>query len=130
MEITDISTGSIIAKGTTNHASKTYEFSHFMSPSEPVHSQQPLAREGKIIASTSFTTSTSIADPSLLVYEIEIQGDSDLDSVPTSKLEARKMIGNSPDTQKGKTLALCHAILPPLERCNRLPIRCYMERMS
>ena len=65
---------------------------------------RPLAREGKIIASTSFTTSTSIANPSLLVYEIEIQGDSDLDSVPTSKLEARKMTGNSPDTQKERLL--------------------------
>ena len=99
-------------------------FSHFMPPSEPVHSQQPLAREGKIIAPTS----TSNANPSLSIYEIKSQGDSDLDSVPTSKLEARKMTGNSPDTQKGKTLALCHAILPPLERWNRLPIRCYMER--
>ena len=53
-----------------------------------------LPKEGKIIASTSFTTSTSIAYPSLSVYEIEIQGDSDLDSVPTSKLEARKMTGS------------------------------------
>ena len=97
-----------------------------MPPLEPVHSQQPLAREGKIIAPTSFTTSTSIADPSLSVYEIEIQGDSDLDLVPTFKLEARKMTGNSPDTQKGKTLALCHAISPPSERYNRIPVRCYM----
>ena len=65
VEIIDISTGIIIAKGTANHASKAYEFSHFMPPSEPVHSQQPPAREGKIIASTSFTASTSIADPSI-----------------------------------------------------------------
>ena len=36
VEITYISTGSIIAKGTANHASKAYEFSHFMAPSEPV----------------------------------------------------------------------------------------------
>ena len=88
-----------------------------------MHSQQPLSREGKIIASTSIKTSTSIVDPSLSVYEFEIQGDSDLDSIPTSKLEARKMTGNSPDTQKGKTLALCHAILTPSGICNRLPIR-------
>ena len=81
-----------------------------MPPSELVHSQQPLSREGKIIAYTYFAASTSIADPSLSVYEIEIQGDSDIDSVPTSKLEARKMTGNSTDTQKGKTLALCHTI--------------------
>ena len=99
-----------------------------MSPSEPVHSQQPLAREGKIISSNSFAASTSIADLSLSVYEIYIQGDSDLDSIPTSKLESRKMTGNPSDTQKGKTLALCHAILTPSERCNRLSVRCYMER--
>ena len=79
VEITDISTGSIIAKGTTNHASKAYEFSHFMPPSEPVHSQQPLAREGKKITSTYFAASTSIANPSLSVYEIEFQGDLDID---------------------------------------------------
>ena len=126
VEITDISTRSIIAKGTANHASKAYEFSHFMPPSEPVHSQQPLAREGKIIASIYFTASTSIADPSISIYDLEIQGNSD--SVPTSKLEARKMTGNSPDTQKGKTLTLCHEILPSSERCNRLPVRCYMAR--
>src|SRR5713226_9731675 len=65
VEITYISTGNIIAKGVANHASKAYDFSHFMPPSEPVHSQQPLTREGKIIASTSFIASTSIADPSI-----------------------------------------------------------------
>ena len=73
VEITDISTGSIIEKGIANHASKAYDFSHFMPPSAPVHSQHPPAREGKIIASTSFTASTSIADPSISVYDIKIQ---------------------------------------------------------
>ena len=81
-----------------------------MPHSEPMHSQQPLVRECKIISHTSFLASTSIADPVIFVYDIEIQGDSDLDPVPTSKLEARKMTGNPPDTQKTKTLALCHAI--------------------
>ena len=99
-----------------------------MPPSELVHSQQPLAREGKIISSTSFAASTSIADPAILVYEIEIQGDSDPDPVPTSKLEVRNMTRNPFDTQKEKTLALCHAILSPLERCNRIAVRCYMAR--
>ena len=47
VEIIDISTRNSIAKGVANHASKAYEFSHFMPPSEPVHSQQPLAREFK-----------------------------------------------------------------------------------
>ena len=63
VEITDISTGKIIATGIVNHASKADEFSHFMPPSKLVHSQQPLGREGKIISSTYFGTSTSIADP-------------------------------------------------------------------
>ena len=35
VEITHISTGNIIGKGAANHASKAYEFSHFMSFSEP-----------------------------------------------------------------------------------------------
>ena len=98
--------------------------------SEPVQSQQPLAREGKIISNTSFEASTSIADPTISVYEIEIQGDSDPDPVPNPKREARKMTENPSDTQKGKTLALCHAISPPSERCNKLPMRCYMERVD
>ena len=62
------------------------------------------------------------------VNEIEIQGDSDPNTVPTSKLEARKMTENSRDTQKEKTLMLCHIVLPPLERCNILPVRCNMAR--
>ena len=37
VEITNISTGNIIEKGAANHASKAYEFSHFMPFSEPVH---------------------------------------------------------------------------------------------
>ena len=123
MEITDISTRNIIAKGVANHASKAYEFPHFMPFSEPVHSQQPLAREGKNISSTSFAVSTNIADPTVLVYEIEIQGDSDLDPVPPSKLEARKMTGNPSNTQKTKNLALCHAILPPSESCKKTPCK-------
>ena len=86
VEITDISIGTIIVKGVSNHVSKAYEFSHFMPPLEPMHSQQPLAREGKIITSISFTASTSIANPYLSVYDLEIQGDSDLDSVPNWKL--------------------------------------------
>ena len=126
--ITYISTGNIIAKGTANHASKTYEFSHFMPFSEPVHSQQPLAKKYKNISSTSFIVSTSIVDPSISVYEIDIQGDSDPDPVPTPRWEARKMTENPSDTQKTKTLALCHEISPPLERCNKILVRCYMER--
>ena len=109
VEITDISTWIIIAKGVANHASKAYEFSHFMPFSEPVHSQ----REGKNIPSPSLAVPTSIAKPVVSVHEIKIHSDSDLDSVPTSKQEARKMTGNPSDIQKTKKLALCHSILPP-----------------
>ena len=89
---------------------------------------QPLAREGKNISSTSFVVSTSIVEPAVSVYEIEFQGDSDPNPFPTPKLEAMKMTGNPSHTQKTKNLALFHAILPPSERCNKLPVRCYMER--
>ena len=132
MEITNISTGNIIEKGAANYASKAYEFSHFMSFPEPVHSQMPLERGGKNILSTPFAVSTSISESEVelvvSIYEIEIQGDSDPDPVPTPKREARKMTGNPSDTQKTKTLALCHAISPPSKICNKLPVKCYMAR--
>ena len=95
VEIIDISTGNIIAKGVANHASKANEFSHFMPFSEPVHSQLPLEREGKNIPSTSFAVSTSIAEPVVSFHDIKIHSDSD--SAPTSKQEARKMTGNPSD---------------------------------
>ena len=60
--------------------------------------QSTLRREGKTIPSTSFAVSTSIVDPVVLVYEIEIQGDSDPDLVPTPKWEARKITRNPSDT--------------------------------
>ena len=83
---------------------------------EPMHSQQPLAREGENIPYTSFVVSTSTAEPVVPFYDIEIQGDSDRDPVPTPKWEARKMTGNPFVTQNTKdqfhneNLALCHAI--------------------
>ena len=128
VEIIVIYIVNIIAKGVANHAFKAYEFSHFMPFLEPVHSQQPLTREGENIPSTSFLVSTSIVDPAVSVYEIEIQGDSDPNPVPTPNQKARKMTGNPSDTQKTKNLALCHAMLPPSERCNKIPMRCYMAR--
>ena len=44
------------------------------------------------------------------------------------------MTRNPSDTQRTKyqfqkeNPVLCHANSPPLERCNKLPVRCYMER--
>ena len=40
------------------------------------------------------------------------------------------MTENPFDTQKTNNLVLFHAILPPSERCNKLPVRCYMERSN
>ena len=57
-----------------------------------------LQNQCTLIAYTSFLASTSIADPSLLVYEIEIQGDSYPDTIPTPKQEARKMTRNTSNT--------------------------------
>ena len=61
VEIIDISIGNIIVNGVANHASKAYEFSHFLPFSDPVHSQLPLERGGKNILSTPFAVSTSIS---------------------------------------------------------------------
>ena len=46
MEISNISTQNIIAKGVANHASKGYEFSHFLPYSAPAQYQQPFERGG------------------------------------------------------------------------------------
>ena len=102
MDIIDISIGNIIEKGAANHASKAYEFSHFMPFPKPVHSQQVLARKGINIPSNTFVVSTCIAEPTVSVYEIEIQDDLDPDRVPTPKRKARKMTRNPFDTQKTK----------------------------
>ena len=102
VEITDISTQNIIAKGVANHTSKAYEFSHFMLFSEPVHSQ----REGKNIPYHSLAVSTSIAELVVSVHEIKIHSDSNSYLVPTSKQEARKMTANSFNIQNTKKLAL------------------------
>ena len=80
VDITYISTRNIIEKGVANHASKVYEFSHFIPFSEPVQSQ----REGKNIPSPSLAVSTSIAELVVLVHEIKIHSDLVLDSIPTS----------------------------------------------
>ena len=55
MEILDISTGKLIVKGVANHASKEYEFSHFMPYLGLVPSQIPFEREGKLILPKPFS---------------------------------------------------------------------------
>ena len=126
MEIIDISIGNIVVKGVTNHASQEYEFSHFMPFSELVHSQ----REGKWIPSPSLAVSTSIAKPVVSVLKIKIDSYSDSDSIPMSKQEARNITGNLSYIQKIEKLTLCPAVLPPLERWNKFPVRCHMARFD
>ena len=55
VEISDISTRNIIVKSVANHASKAYEFSHFLPYAYQVQSQLPFERGGKTIISTPFT---------------------------------------------------------------------------
>ena len=55
IDISDISTGKLIAKGVVNHASKAYEFSHFFPYSVPLQDMQPVIREGKFILPKPFT---------------------------------------------------------------------------
>ena len=55
VEISNISTGKIIAKGVANNASKEYEFSHFLPYSDRVQSQLPFERGGKTILYIYFT---------------------------------------------------------------------------
>ena len=92
VEITNISTGKIIEKCVANHASKAYDFSHFLPYSNPVQSQLPFEREGKTILPTPFTydnvsinvsdSESRAKDPVELVYEIEDKVHSDLDQNP------------------------------------------------
>ena len=118
VEITDISIENIIVKGVANHASKAYEFSHFLPFSDPVHSQLPLERGGKNILSTPFAydkVSTSILeseieDSVVSFYEIEFHNYSYPNPVPTPNPkpnwaqkvtgEAGKMNGNPSDIKR------------------------------
>ena len=91
VEITYISTGKIIAKRVANHASKAYEFSHFLPYSNPVQPQLPFERGGKKILSTPFVNDVlskvsdsedEEQDQHDLDIEIEPQEDLDIDPSP------------------------------------------------
>ena len=92
VEISEISTGKIIAKGVENHASKEYEFSHFLPYSDPVQSLLPFERGGTTIISTPFTydnvsigvsySESEVEDYVESVYEIEDEVHSDPDPNP------------------------------------------------
>ena len=94
MEISDISTRNIIVKCVANHASKAYEFSHFLQYLELVQSQLLYEIEGKTIIPKPFAydnVSISVSDlepkaedPVESTYEIEdeVHNDPDPDPVP------------------------------------------------
>ena len=77
VEISDISTGNIIAKGVAIYASKAYEFSDFLPYSNPAQSQQPFEREGKNSLSSPFADNDILSK--ILVSEDEEQDQNDLD---------------------------------------------------
>ena len=82
MEISYISTRKIIVKGVANHASKAYEFSHFLPYSTPTQSQQPLEREGKNYLSYPFVDNDMLSKISVSEYEEQGQHDIDIDIIP------------------------------------------------
>ena len=90
VDLTYISIGKIIAKGVADHASKAYEFSHFLPYSDPVQPQLPFERGGKNIISTTFANDvlSNVSDSEYEEQdqhdiEIEIEPQEDLDPNPT-----------------------------------------------
>ena len=77
VEISYISTGKIIAKGVANHASKAYEFSHFLPYSAPSQSQQSFKRGGINSLSSPFADndmlSNILVSKYLILYLMMIQ---------------------------------------------------------
>ena len=94
IQITRISTGDIVAKGMSDHASKAYIFSHFMPYTVPTSPQLSFeADEGIKIPSLPIADSVSIPDisysdskeePSQHDPEIELTPQRDLDPDPAS----------------------------------------------
>ena len=78
-------------EGVANHASKAYEFSHFLSYLDPVPHQLPIEREGKFILPKPFAHDNvsdleSVVDDQVELFngiEDEVQLDIDPYPVPT-----------------------------------------------
>ena len=94
VDISDISTGNIIVKGVTDHASKAYELSHFMPYSYIVQAQLPFESDKGIktpllpFADTNLLSNISNSDSKEEEYQydfdIEFTPQRDLDLDPTS----------------------------------------------
>ena len=82
VEISDISTGNIIDKGVANHASKAYEFSHFLPYSTPAQSQQPFERGGINSLSSPFADNDILSNISFSDDEEKDEHDLDINTIP------------------------------------------------
>ena len=71
IQISYISTRNIIVKGVANHASKAYEFSHFLPYANLVQSEPPFERKGKFILPFEYdNVSINVSDSK---YEVDDQ---------------------------------------------------------
>ena len=94
VEIINISTGDIVAKGIADHASKAYYFSHFMSLSVPSSPQLPFEADEDInipslpivvsVLNTDISYSDSEEESSQFDPDIELTNQRDLDPNSTS----------------------------------------------
>ena len=82
MAISYISTGKIIEKGVINHASRAYEFSHFLPYSAPTQSQQPFERGGINSLSSPFADNDMLSKISVSEVGEQDQHDIDIEIVP------------------------------------------------
>lgn len=122
VEITEISTGKVIANGIANHASKAYEFSHFMpfSPTIPSDSDED---HSDFSSSDSYSSEEEDQD-----FDVEIIVQEDSEPTPILSPDSREICShtvlattkNTVDDlfayrttrlQQHANLALCH---PPL----------------
>ena len=121
VEITNISTRNIIAKGVANISSKAYEFSHFMAYSDPAQPQLPFERGGKKILSTPFVfdvlsnvSDSEDEEQDQHDIDIEIEHQNDLDPylapIPNQKPKwaqklieaARNVVGDLDDRRRAR----------------------------
>ena len=79
VEISNIYNGKLIAKGVSNHASKAYEFSHFLPYSDSLQEMYPVEEEGKYTLPKPFAHDNVSYDDSNSGFKDEDQVESDLD---------------------------------------------------
>ena len=152
MEILYITTGKIVVKGVANHASNSYEFSHFLPYSAPTQCQKPFEREGKNSLSYPFADNDMLSKISFLEDEEQYRHDLDIKIIPQDDLDPypppipnqnpkwpKNLIkavgngaGNIDDRRRMRSqyqnehVALSHTTSLPTDRFIKLPERCYL----